>query len=410
MRSWPAPYLPPVPAGVNHPPLRMRDSYSGGYFSLDEAQINTYICGITPYDATHLGHAATYLAFDIAHRYLIAAGSQLNFVENITDVDDPLLERALRDGQEWESLAQSQIDLFGEDMAALRVIPPSHYRGVVESIAEIIEDIEVLVKRGLTYEILGDIYLDLSEIPGALAELPLSEVEAIRIFAERGGDPSREGKRHPLDTLLWQKRKANEPFWNSPFGEGRPGWHIECVSIATRNSMPLVNSCISLQGGGADLIFPHHYMTGVQARALTGRKFALGYAHAGMIGLDGEKMSKSKGNLIFVSKLRSEGVDPMVIRTALLQRHYQSDTMWNSGYLRAAASTIARIQQNLAREEVAPASTYVQSMVDSLGKNLDTPMAIAKILDWCTATESGQTGGSSGEISRALDLYLGIAL
>ena len=121
-------------------------------------------------------------------------------------------------------------------------------------------------------------------------------------------------------------------------------------------------------------------------------------------------MSKSKGNLIFVSKLRSEGVDPMVIRTALLQRHYQSDTMWNSGYLRAAASTIARIQQNLAREEVAPASTYVQSMVDSLGKNLDTPMAIAKILDWCTATESGQTGGSSGEISRALDLYLGIAL
>jgi L-cysteine:1D-myo-inositol 2-amino-2-deoxy-alpha-D-glucopyranoside ligase len=409
MRSWPEPYLPPA-GTTRHPYLKLIDSYTKQAIEFDQQRVTTYICGITPYDATHLGHAATYLTFDIVHRYLIASGVDVNFVENITDIDDPLLERANRDAQDWEELAESQIDLFRSDMTALRVLPPDHYCGVVESMESIIADINALISKGVTYALSGDIYLDLSQIPEALENLPLSESQAIEIFAARGGDPYKPGKRHPLDTLLWQARRANEPFWKSPFGEGRPGWHIECVSIATRNSNPLNSHLISLQGGGSDLIFPHHYMTGVQARALKNQKFAGAYIHTGMIGLAGEKMSKSKGNLIFVSKLLADGVEPAALRLALLYRGYQTDVMWSDQLLNQANELISRIRSNLAREEVAPPGPFIQRMVDVLANNLDVPSAIDEILDWCTATEEGNTGGSAGEVSRALDLYLGIAL
>ena len=410
MRSWPSPYLPPAPTGISHPDLKLIDSYTGGFIELSTGEISTYVCGITPYDATHLGHASTYLAFDLVHRYLVASGSSLNFVENITDIDDPLLERAARDSQAWSELAENQIELFRADMTALRVISPISYRGVVESMPGIIEDIQSLVNKGITYEIQGDIYLALGEVPGAIEKLPMSLSAAIEIFAERGGDPSRIGKKHPLDTLLWQSRKGNEPYWQSPFGDGRPGWHIECVSIATRNSPAKLNTCISLQGGGSDLIFPHHYMTNVQARALTGKEFAAGYVHAGMIGLDGEKMSKSRGNLVFVSKLLESGLDPMIIRTALMQRHYQSDTMWTTDLVDSANAVISRIRQNLARELVAPTHDSITEIVNALSDNLDTVRVFTTIESWCAATEAGDTGGSAGEMSRALDLYLGLTL
>ncbi len=334
MRSWPSVYLPPSDISTPHPLLCLTDSYSNKKEELKDFPVASYVCGITPYDATHLGHAATYLTFDLIHRFLIASGRTLHYTQNITDIDEPLLERAKRDGQNWEDLATSQIELFREDMTELRVLPPNSYLGVVESMSTVINYIKALIDTGKTYDLQGDIYLDLRAIQGALEELPISINEAIDIFAERGGDPGRAGKRHPLDTLIWSAERPDEPSWQSPFGNGRPGWHIECVAIALQTltaqswSNKESNTSISLQGGGSDLRFPHHYMTSVQARAITNKAFAKIYLHTGMIAWQGEKMSKSLGNLVFVSKLREVGWSGNEIRLALIMRDYRAVLYW----------------------------------------------------------------------------------
>lgn len=412
MRSWPEVSLPPVMDGEHYPALKLLDSYGKNLVELNEAKVSMYVCGITPYDATHLGHAATYLSFDLVNRYLKATGKETWFIENITDIDDPLLERALRDELDWQSLAHSQIDLFTEDMSALRVLPPQRYRGVIESMDEIIEIVAEHIKSGFTYSIDSDIYLDLSKIPWSLERLPHSQDDALAIFRERGGDPDRQGKHHPLDPLLWRARRENEPFWNAPFGEGRPGWHVECVAIAIKNLNPSFNdstSTITIQGGGSDLVFPHHFMTAVQAESLTNVPFAKAYVHAGMIGLNGEKMSKSRGNLVFVSKLLKAGVSPLAIRTALIMDHYQTDRMWTDRTLEKAQDVVHRIEKCLARTEVAPTSELVSQIIEALSNNLDTPKVFSLLVQWCAETEGGAVGGSPGELSRALDTYLGLA-
>lgn len=412
MRSWPEVSLPPSSDGFNHLPLKLLDSYKKTYVAIEESNVSIYVCGITPYDATHLGHAATYVTFDLINRYLRASGRNVWFIENITDIDDPLLERAERDNQDWKTLAHSQIDLFTEDMSALRVQPPQRYKGVVESMEEIIEIVSEHIKSGLTYSIDGDIYLDLNKVPSALQKLPFMIDEALTIFRERGGDPDRAGKSHPLDPLLWRARRPNEPFWSAPFGDGRPGWHVECVAIAIRNrdeKFLSQNSTITVQGGGSDLIFPHHFMTAIQAESLTGLPFARAYVHAGMIGLDGEKMSKSRGNLVFVSKLLNQGVSPMAIRCALMMSHYQSDRMWNTALLTTAQSFISRLEKSLARTDVAPTSDAIRQIAESLSDNLDTPKVFTLLQQWCDKTDAGEVGGSAGELSRALDTYLGLA-
>jgi len=357
-----------------------------------------------------MGHAATYLAFDLVNRYLKASGKKVSFVENITDIDDPLLERAARDSQEWKELAASQIDLFREDMTALGVVPPNAYRGVIESMDEIISLVEQMIAIGKTYELEGDIYLDLQQVDGAIQDLPLPLEQALVIFKERGGDPERVGKRHRLDPLLWKARAGDDPYWIAPFGEGRPGWHIECTAIALKNLFKTNLTSISLQAGGSDLIFPHHYMTALQAKALTGVEFASCYSHAGMIGLDGEKMSKSKGNLVFVSKLRQGGVSPAIIRLALFADKYSSDRMWSKELLDSAAELLDRLLSALSRQEVAPTFEVVQEVVNALADDLDTPKVFVALSNWCARTEAGQVGGRPGEISRALDTYLGITL
>lgn len=416
MRSWPSVYLPPSDVSTEHPVLRLTDSYSSELIELKDLPITSYVCGITPYDATHLGHAATYLTFDLIHRFVIASGKKLHYTQNITDIDDPLLERAKRDNQNWKDLATSQIELFREDMTELRVLPPDNYLGVVESMPKVIEHIIALINTGNTYELQGDIYLDLNAIPGALSDLPISLDEAITIFAARGGDPGRTGKRHPLDTLIWSAQRPGEPSWESPFGNGRPGWHIECVAIAldTLTGQPWGNAedstSISLQGGGSDLRFPHHYMTSVQARAINGRKFAKVYLHTGMIAWQGEKMSKSLGNLVFVSKLREAGWSGNEIRFALMNRDYRTDLNWEMRLLEEARFKLQRINSALSREEVAPTDEVVLRIRDRISNDLNVQGAINAVLEWCKETEAGAGGGSAGELSRALDLYLGIAL
>ncbi|KRO32857.1 MAG: hypothetical protein ABR65_01190, partial [Actinobacteria bacterium BACL2 MAG-121220-bin52] len=410
MLSWPDAYMPPALAGINHPTLQLFDSYKGKKVDILGEQSSIYICGITPYDATHMGHAATYLTFDLVNRYLKASGKNVSFVENITDIDDPLLERATRDNQDWRELAESQIELFREDMTSLGVLPPNAYRGVIESMDEIISTVAEMIATGKSYQLEGDIYLDLNQVDGAIENLPIALEQALKIFEERGGDPARAGKRHALDPLLWKARKGDDPFWEAPFGQGRPGWHIECTAIALKNLPKASSTSITLQAGGSDLIFPHHYMTALQAKALNGIEFASCYSHSGMIGLDGEKMSKSKGNLVFVSKLRQEGVSPALIRIALFANRYSTDRMWSRELVDEANKLLTRLLSALSRQEVAPTFEVVQEIVNAISDDLNTPKVFDLLNTWSLKTEEGQVGGSPGEISRALDTYLGITL
>lgn len=373
-----------------------------------------YVCGITPYDATHLGHAATYLTFDLINRYLRLSGGEMHFVENITDIDEPLLERAMRDSTDWISLAQKETDLFAADMTALRILSPDWFVPATKAMDLVDQAITVMQERGYVYSIENDLYFRVSSF---LEELPYSLDECLAIFSERGGDPERAGKEHPLDAILWIANKNNEPGWGSSHGFGRPGWHIECSVISLRYLLgpnflagdSTRSSLIDIQGGGSDLIFPHHYMSAIQVKAMTGQNFSRGYVHTGLIGLDGEKMSKSKGNLVFVSKLLKEGIDPVVIRFALIGEHYSGDRMWTDEKLQKATLEVESIRSALSRQEVAPTAQVVESIISALADDLDTPTAMRAISDWVVATEQGATGGSTGELARIFDSVLGLA-
>jgi len=408
---WPSPSLPHIDHQV--PALRLH-STSGPFEILPGSEQRMYVCGITPYDATHLGHAATYLTFDLINRYTRLSGGSMHFVENITDIDEPLLVRAERDGSDWQSLAQKETDLFAADMAALRILAPEWFVPATQVMDLVDQAISAMEQNGFVYTLEGDFYFRTKEL---LADLPYPEAECLRIFGERGGDPERSGKEHPLDPVLWIANKEGEPGWQSSHGFGRPGWHIECAVISLRYLLgedfltgdSTRSSLIDIQGGGSDLIFPHHFMSAIQVKAITGAQFARAYVHSGMIGLDGEKMSKSKGNLVFVSKLLEEGVDPVIIRFALLRDHYASDRMWSQEILISATSDVARIRMALSRNEVAPTAAVVAEIITALSENLDTPKAMAAIFTWVDATESGLVGGSTGELARALDSALGLA-
>jgi L-cysteine:1D-myo-inositol 2-amino-2-deoxy-alpha-D-glucopyranoside ligase len=240
----------------------------------------------------------------------------------------------------------------------------------------------------------------------------LSQGEMLEIFAERGGDPTRAGKNDPLDALLWLSHRDGEPSWPSSFGEGRPGWHIECCAIALHYLEPDAASLtsIDIQGGGSDLIFPHHEMSAAQGKILQGREFASHYVHSGMIGLDGVKMSKSLGNLVFVSKLVASGVDPMAIRWALMESHYSTDRSWSQSALDDASHWIVRLRRALSMMEAAPTDQVISSIIMAQADNLDTPKSLALIKEWIIESEGGSHGGAPGELSRALDSILGLAL
>lgn len=413
MNSWADLYLPPIDSSLNFPPLSLRDSSTRNNIALPvKDEYRMYVCGITPYDATHLGHAATYITFDLVNRYLTAMGKQVHFVENVTDVDDPLLERATRDGVDWRDLAQSQIDLFRGDMSDLHIIPPQHYVGVVESIPLVIDAISGLQDKDTIYSVEDDFYFSVKADKKFGTRSHLSQEEMLKLFSERGGDPARLGKRDPLDALVWLHRRPGEPAWPSAFGEGRPGWHIECCAIAL-SYLPVDHDeefLIDIQGGGSDLAFPHHEMGAAQAAVLKGKDYARIYMHAGLIGLDGEKMSKSLGNLVFLSKLVAAGADPIAVRLALMSEHYSVDRMWSNDQLGNATRFLNRLRLLLSRPEVAPTHHVVQKIIDCLSHDLDTPSALRILREWCDETEGGITGGSAGELSRAIDLLLGIAL
>ena len=413
MKSWNEVETPSIDSSISFPTLNLTNSASGKKESIGRKQLyRMYVCGITPYDATHLGHAATYLTFDLINRYLTASGSEVRYVQNITDIDDPLLERAKRDGVDWTDLAHQQIDLFRSDMINLRVIPPAHYIGAVDAIPLVTDAIEKLSSKDSIYSVERDLYFKVHADAQFGQRSHLSQEKMMEIFAERGGDPTRVGKIDPLDCLVWMSQRPNEPGWPSPFGTGRPGWHIECTAIAIKylEPSPSEEALIDIQGGGSDLIFPHHEMCAAQAQILTGKPLASTYVHAGMIGLDGEKMSKSKGNLVFVSKLIAAGRDPMAIRWALMKDHYRQDRMWTDELLVAAESELIALRSCLAQTDVAPTSDLIEKIVDALSDDLNTKGVISVLNTWVERTQSGDTGGDAQSLVGALDALLGIKL
>jgi L-cysteine:1D-myo-inositol 2-amino-2-deoxy-alpha-D-glucopyranoside ligase len=372
-----------------------------------------YVCGITPYDATHIGHAATYVTFDLVGRTLRDAGHDVVYVQNVTDIDDPLLERAARDGKDWAELAREETALFAEDMTALQVIAPDHFLGAVESIPLIVKAVETLEANGTAYRLDApegghDVYFDATAQPRFGDVSHLTHDEMLAVFAERGGDPDRVGKRDVLDPLLWRARRDGEPSWpGAGLGDGRPGWHIECATIALQH----LGVPFDLQGGGTDLVFPHHEMSAGHGEALTGAEpFARTFVHQAMVGYDGEKMSKSKGNLVLVSDLRQRGVEPMAIRLALLAHHYRTPWEWTDGVLAEAEDRLARWRAGLSTNGGPDADATVAEVRARLADDLDTPGALAAIDAWVARSlaEGGTVEGAPGIVGRTCDALLGV--
>jgi L-cysteine:1D-myo-inositol 2-amino-2-deoxy-alpha-D-glucopyranoside ligase len=365
-----------------------------------------YVCGITPYDATHIGHANTYVSFDLLNRAWRDAGHTVHYVQNVTDVDDPLIERANATGVAWDELAATETELFREDMTALRVLPPQEYIGAVESIPLAVELVQQLQERGLIYDVDGDLYFSVHSDPQFGEVSGLDEAEMLRIFPQRGGDPERRGKKDPLDSLVWQAERPGEPAWDTALGRGRPGWHLECSSIALR----YLGEAFDVQAGGSDLVFPHHEMSASEAQAaFPGLTFAKSYVHSGMVAFDGEKMSKSKGNLVLVSRLRESGVDPTLIRLALLAHHYRSDWEWTDADLAGAEQRYADWRAVISRASLGQAEQLVAAVRTALADDLDAPTALGAVDAW--AAESDRGDGSGADAIRALlDARLGILL
>ncbi|WP_327307557.1 cysteine--1-D-myo-inosityl 2-amino-2-deoxy-alpha-D-glucopyranoside ligase [Streptomyces sp. NBC_01298] len=409
MHAWPASEVPALPGKGRD--LQIHDTATQGTITLAPGPVaRIYVCGITPYDATHIGHAATYNAFDLVQRVWLDTKRQVVYVQNVTDVDDPLLERALRDNQDWTELAERETALFREDMTALRMLPPQHYIGAVEAIPGIVPLVERLRDAGAAYELDGDVYFSVESDPnfGKVSNL---DAEAMRLLsAERGGDPDRAGKKNPLDPMLWMAARPGEPSWDGgSLGRGRPGWHIECVAIALDH----LGMTFDIQGGGSDLAFPHHEMGASHAQVLTGEfPMAKAYVHAGMVALHGEKMSKSKGNLVFVSALRRAGVDPAAIRLALLSHHYRADWEWTDEVLAEAVARLERWRAAVSRPDGIPADDLVEEVRGALSDDLNAPAALAVVDRWVErqiATD-GDDESAPGLVSRTVDALLGVAL
>jgi L-cysteine:1D-myo-inositol 2-amino-2-deoxy-alpha-D-glucopyranoside ligase len=406
--------MPSLPQPSAVPPLQATDTATQQLVPIgpDTGTARMYVCGITPYDATHIGHANTYIAFDLLHRVWHDRGLEVNYVQNVTDIDDPLLERAADIGIDWVELAEQETQLFREDMAALNVLPPQHYVGAVESMPLIVDLIDQLRRRQAVYPVDDSEFEDLyfaqasdSEF-GSLAHL--SEDQAIALFAERGGDPDRLGKKAPLDCLVWRHARVGEPRWESVLGAGRPGWHIECTAIA----LDRLGAGFDVQAGGSDLIFPHHEMCAAQGRVATDQPFAKAYLHSGMVGLNGEKMSKSKGNLVFVSALRASGVEPMAIRLALLAHHYREDWDWTDELLGSAQTRLNRWREAVRLDAGLNADQVLVQVRAALAHDLDAPTALAAVDAWAGASVAIDSDDVEAPalVARACEALLGVTL
>jgi len=374
--------------------LRLHDARRHGLHPFapigDRARVGLYVCGVTPYDTGHLGHAFTYVSFDVLHRYLEYLGHDVTYVQNLTDVDDDMLRKARETGEDYLALGNRWVTTFLTEMAALNWLPPDHYPRATQHIPQVLELIGKLVARGLAYAASENVYFSVSADPSYGQMSRLSRDEMLPIANERGNVPDMPGKRDPLDFVLWQRSLADEPAWESPWGPGRPGWHIECSAM----SMTYLGTQFEIHGGGGDLLFPHHESELAQSEGATGdRPFVGWWTHAGMLGYDGAKMSKSLGNLVLVRDLlRSYSGD--AIRHYLVSRHYRSEVQFVEADLDASAQSAAVLRRACLRaEELAPADPALADagalhpivadlrarFLAAMDDDLDTPVAMPEL-------------------------------
>ena len=356
------------------PPMRLYDTARRAVVPFEPGpHVLMYTCGITPYDATHVGHAATFLAFDVLQRRLIDRGHTVTCVRNVTDVDDPLFAKARQLGIHYLDLAAGEEARFEADMEALNALPVASTPRASSAIPDIRGFIGMVLDRGYAYQAAGAVYFDVSRFGDFGSVSNYTESEMLALARERGGDVDNGAKRHPLDFVLWQPSAPDEPSWDTLWGPGRPGWHIECSALALRE----LGTTIDLHGGGADLIFPHHECERAQSEAATGEPFVRHWMHAALIGKDGAKMSKSLGNLVFIDALRKEW-DPMAIRLGIIEHHYRTEWDWDDDLMPRAA---ARLERWRAAGGGAPGpdDPVLETARALLDDDLDTPGAVAAI-------------------------------
>jgi L-cysteine:1D-myo-inositol 2-amino-2-deoxy-alpha-D-glucopyranoside ligase len=363
-------------------------------------KVQIYVCGITPYDSAHLGHAFTYLTFDLVIRTLNFIGRKTNYVQNITDIDDPLFERARQTGSNWQSIVESQLDVYRTDMSALNILPPDHFVGVMENMELIISRIGQTISNDLSYQIGTEWYFktDPAKLSKLVESIPNNEL--LLMAKERGCDTDRQGKINALDPIIWKASKEDEPNWKEEFGTGRPGWHIQCISLANKYAeLPL-----DIQGGGKDLIFPHHSMSEEQNSALGFGELALNYCHVGMVSYQGSKMSKSKGNLVFVHQLISEGISPMVIRLALMLHHWRSDWEYKNELIDDAKQTFSDLSIKFRGKFVSQSDQ--DKIIEIMLNDLDVPKALSFLKEVKPLSEST----NNVSIDLLLEALLGLKL
>ena len=367
--------------------------------------VRIYVCGITPYDSTHLGHAATYLTYDLLIRRLEELGHEVRYVRNITDVDDSILPKARELGVPYLELAEAEMARFHGDMAALEMREPLAEPRATESIDQIIALVNRLLDEGHAYLTHGTVYFDVSTFPryGELSHY--SAEQMIKLARARGGDPDDPHRRQPLDFVLWQPSLDDEPAWRAPFGVGRPGWHIECSAMA----MHAQGATLDLHGGGTDLIFPHHECEIAQSESLTGEPCARHWLHSAMVNYEGEKMSKSLGNLVFVSDLLKIA-DPRAIRLALMRHHYRHGFEWYDTDITEGTALLHRLLAAAERESGPDPQAFADRVRAALDDDLNTPRALDALDDLASAILSGGTEPRAHTVLCELGNVLGIDL
>lgn len=336
-----------------------------------------YTCGITPYDATHLGHAATFLMYDILQRRLIDMGHKVRCVRNVTDVDDPLFAKARELGIHYLDLAAGEEARFNRDMVALNTLPVFSAPRASSAISDIRGFIGMVLDRGFAYAAGGSVYFDVTKFPTFGEVSHYSHEQMIEFARQRGGNVDDPHKKNPLDFVLWHPSAEDEPAWDATWGAGRPGWHIECSALALRE----LGTTIDLHGGGSDLIFPHHECERAQSEAATGEPFVRHWMHVAMVFKDGEKMSKSLGNLVFVDQLRTQ-FDPRSIRLGVIEHHYRKEWEWDDTLMPRNHNRLENWKASVGGAE----SSVLQDVRDCLDDDLNTPAAISAIDD---AAKSG---------------------
>jgi L-cysteine:1D-myo-inositol 2-amino-2-deoxy-alpha-D-glucopyranoside ligase len=367
--------------------------------------VRMYVCGITPYDSTHLGHAATYLTYDLLVRRLEDLGHEVRMVRNITDVDDSILPKARELGVPYLELAEAEMARFHSDMDALDMRPPIAEPRATEAIDAIIELVGRLLESGNAYLTHGTAYFDVSTFPNFGALSHYAEENMVRLARARGGNPDDPHRRSPLDFVLWQPSGPDEPAWRAPFGVGRPGWHIECSAMAMVEHGPTLD----LHGGGTDLIFPHHECEIAQSESLTGKPFARHWMHSAMVNYEGEKMSKSLGNLVFVSDLLKKA-DARAVRLALMHHHYRSGFEWYDSEIEEGSAVLHRLVAAATCPDGPDPRPFAQAVRDALDDDLDAPRALDALDDLASAVLSGGSDTSAPGVLRELGALVGVDL